>query len=689
MKNALIPARATDIDDREFWKSLRVPPGARKAGPLAEAIRFGRAGKYESAYAALADYHRVALQGEWALIREGWIKRPAPDSAVLRNLFNHKLPVWHKQVIQFGPTIDWWPEGQVSDNICGLHRLHWLQPALAAFIQTGEARYRDFLIDMVGQFDGARRHPRWADIRQLTFNFLEATSKWSILQAIYLALIHGGGIPPRTASQLLRLFLGFGRATSATLGPFIPGYNAQAVAFTTLLHIARVFPEFRASPAWDRQASRMVVDHARKGFYADGGNKERVWGYGMMHVSALSQPYEIARRFGGLRGHEREVSATLRRACQWYVKTAAPPPTYGFPTYGDAGWGAHDSLPTLQAMVSRLPGFKKDPFLGVDRTHGYLLKPSGFVVLRNGDTSRSSYVNLNFGPFGGWHSHWDLLSMNFWAFGKPLLEELCRFGPYANPLDTLFRQPESHNLMLIDGMVYDSRLVEGQDVQWHSDKRVEYFSATHRAYRYFVYGRDALNVSPNIEAKVRRTVLLVKDPGYVVVLDAVENLNHPTFNRAVSQYWHAPTAFRVVGPGAVRTDGHTACLLVQGRTEGLHRLDTSKDFGGAEVDHLGHAYERYGLRARRWMPIGHLGITGFSTVLYPFQGKQPKVTVTPLKTEGGALFRTEALEIVTPDGTDVVILNPERRSGLAWKGKPMKARAFVRLGRGRGDAVVK
>ena len=689
MKKLSLPVRATDITDRDFWNSLRVPPKACEARVLAEAIRLGRGGKQESAFAALADYHRAALKGEWAIIREAWHKMPAPDPVGLRDLLRHKINVWHTQVVQFGRKIEWWPDWLAPDNIYGLHRLHWCQPAINAFIRGGDTGCRDFLIDIVDQYDGARRHPRWKDIRQVAFNSLEISAKWPSLLAMYLAFLHGGGIPRRTAGQIMRLFLGFGRSISATLGTYIPGYNAQAAGFSTLLHLARRFPEFRESPAWDRQAVRLVSEHARKGFFGDGGNRERVWGYGTMHVNALCEPYEVARRSGGLGGHERQVRSTIRRACRWYIKTAGPPPLYAFPTYGDAGWALHDRLPTIQAMARCLPESARSPLLGVDRTRGHLLKPSGFAVLRNGDDVRASYVNVNFGKFAGWHSHWDLLSMNLWAFGEPLLEELCRFGPYANPLDQLFRAPESHNLVLIDGMIYDCRDVRGEDVQWFSNDLVEYFSAYHRAYRYFVFGRGGTPVSPNIEAKIRRTVVLVKNPGYVIVMDSVQDLNSPIFKGAISQYWHAPKPFRVVRPGAARTEGRTACLLVQARTDGLHRLDASKDFGGAEIAHLGHGYERYCLRARRWMPINHRGISGFTTVLYPFQGRMPAVSVSPLPMEGASPWKTEAIRIVSPAGTDVVVLNPERVTGFAWHHQPMTARAYVRLGNRRGEQTIR
>ncbi|MBI3987414.1 MAG: heparinase II/III family protein [Lentisphaerae bacterium] len=690
MKRMAIPARISQISEKDFWGSLKVPKGGRHAGLLKTAIKLGRNGHRADAYRALAEYHKVSLAGEWEVIRTAQRKSAPPSPQGLKDLLNHKIATWHTQVFQFGKVIDWAPDKLPSDCTHGFHYLGWLGPAITAAIQTGDERYRRFLIDILGQYyEGTRRHPKWESVLQhCIFGHLGIAAKWPTLLAAYLTLLQGGPLPAETIEGVLKTFLGFGRYLQHSMTAFQSGVNSFAVATISHFHIARALPEFKESAAWERKAVGFLVRHAREGFFDDGGNLERVWGYGTMHVSTLSRAVEIGRRTGGLGRNGKEIVARLRQACQWYLKTLGPPPAYAFPTYGDAGWSTHDRLPTIQAMARCLPEYKKDPFLGVDRTRGYLLKPSGFAILRNGDTPRSTFLNLNFGTFGGWHSHWDLLSLNLWAFGEPLLEELCRFGPYANPLDQLFRAPESHNLALIDGMVYDSRLVEGQDVQWFSNDTVEYFSAYHRAYRFFVFGRDASPVSPNIEAKIRRTVLLVKDPGYAVVLDAVENINSAKFNLAISQYWHAPTPFRVVGPGAVRTEGRTACWVVQGRTEGLHRQDTGKDFGGAEVAHLGVAYDRYNLRARRWMPINHTGISGFTTVLFPFQGKPPAVSVTPLPTRGGGLWRTEAVEISTPFGRDVVILNPEKVKGVSCGGGAVSGRAMVRLGRGRGQARV-
>jgi len=686
MKRQVFPKSVSDISEADFWASLRPVNKQSDSALLGEAIKLGKAGQKAKAYARLAAYHRRALAEEWQLIRRQELNAPRPKPAILTDMLNHKFTAWHKQVVKFGPKIEWVPES-LRQSLGGFHYMGWFRPAVTAFIQTGRKRYRDFIVDIMTQYYDARKHPEWdKTIKPLVFYPLGANAKWRTMLASYLALINSGRTATHTLEGLMKTFLGFGRGLNLCLKEFVPANNAFAVGTTTLLWVARVFPEFSASPRWDRKAVGFVVQQAREGFYPDGGNRERVWGYGLMTLGSLTTAYDLAKRYGGLGDSDGLVLKAIRRGYRWYGKSAGPDPQGLFPTYGDAGVG--NGLHMLKGAERFFPADKAGSY-GVDRSKSYLLRSSGFAIMRNGNRRDSSYVNINFGEFGGWHSHFDLLSMNFWSQGKCLLDELCRFGPYSNPLDTLFREPQSHNLLLIDGMVYDSRNVKGRNVAWFSNDAIDYFSATHRAYHFYVFGKGPSPVSPNIEALVRRTVLFVKDPGYAVVLDSVTDLSRPTFNRSISQYWHSPFAFEAIGANMVRTRGKQACLLAYARSEGLHRLDVGVDFVEGEVTHLGQAHDRYSLRARRWMPLTHEGVVGFATLLYPFTGKLPPVSIRALKTSGGAAWRSEALEITTPSGKDIIVLNPENRKGFTYAGKAVSARACVKLGRGRGQAVVK
>ena len=634
MKNlTTFPRRITDITEEEFWSAMRVPRKRPAGELLREAISLGLEGRKKQAYCKLAAYHKIALVEEWDFIRQSATEAPKPSKRVLNDLLKHKITCWHDQTVQFGDKIDWLPSSLLaSDCISGFHYFGWFRPAVTAYIRTGDKRYSDFLIDILEQYYLVREDPRWEkpdpgtkSLKGCVFNQLALAAKLSSWVGAYLGLIHNGELTSLAAESCMKFFLGSARAVKPQ-NPTFMAHNIQTHGCRALFQFARLFPEFRESGGWDRFATKRLCEQVTKGFFADGCHRERVWGYGSHTLRSLSEAYELAQRYGGLGEHDQAFLQGLRRGYRFYAKSLGPRPKLLKPTYGDAGAGTSGE----SILEAGRPFFPRgtDENLGVDRTKSYFFKPSGFAVMRNGDDEESSFLTVDFGKFAGWHSHQDLLSMNFWSHGEMLLEELCRFGPYSNPLDCLFRAPEAHNLVTIDGMVYDCRNVRGEDVAWHSTDEVDYFSATHWAYHYFVFGRDGGPVSPNIEARVRRTTVFVKDPGYAVVLDSVTDLTHPDrFNRAITQWWHSPFPFEEVKPGLARTKGRVGCAVAYARTDGLVRLETGADFTEAEGRKYGASFDRHHLRARRWMGLEHPGIVGFATLLYPYRGKMPEVSI--------------------------------------------------------------
>jgi len=672
------------ISDEDLWSSIRLLRGREGTQHLAAAVRLGKAGRRERAYAELVAWHRVSLAPEWERIRPAAQKAALPAAQALSDLLKHKITCWHHQVVQFGKKIDWGTDRLARDSLHGFHYFGWFHPAINAFVQTGEERYRQFLMDIVTQyyFD-ARRDPQWnATIRNVVYSVLGIAGKLPAILGAYLALIHTGELPTRTAEAFAKLFLSFGRALDVQLGRFVVS-NHHAAGCNAALRLARLFPEFRESAGWDRTAVRGFYRQITDGFYPDGFHKERVWGYGYFTLSSIATAYQTAQNYGGLGRYDRPFLKAIRRGYRYYAATLGP--KYMMPSNGDCA-PPHDASNLLKAGQRFFPK-GTDLNLGVDRTRSYCFRDSGFAVLRSGDEPTSSYVNINFGEFGGWHSHQDLLSMNFWSQGVPLLEEVSRFGPYCNPLDVWFRAPEAHNLLLIDGMVCNCHKVRGEDVAWFSSEQVDYFSAYHRAYHYFVFGPED-RISPNINAKVRRTVVMVKDPGYVLVLDSVTDMSAPDFGRAITQMWHSPGQFQILGRDRARTAGREACFLVFPRREGLIKLEPGVDFLKTESAHLGASYDRYNLRARRWMPLAHHGISGFTTLLYPFTGRMPEVSVQPLPCEGGGLWKTEAIQIAAPGRKDTIILNPERVKGFRAAGQRVACRARIKLGDRRETIVI-
>ena len=684
-------AKMTDVTFEDLWLAMKVDPKRAGADSLREAIALGKSGKRALAFKALAAYHRDALQEEWQHISSEVNQQPEPRQSAIDNLLAFRINTWHHQVIDFNGKIDWFhPEAVATGVVGGFHYWGWVTPALNAYIRSGDDKLGRFIADVIAQYANVSKHPDWSEEagegranKVIVYNTLAIGAKVDRWIPAYLALIHYGHLTTAAAETVMTQFLGYGRAIEPQNKEF-HAHNIQTHGCRALLQLCRLFPEFREAKAWDKFACKRLVEQVTKGYFPDGCHDERVWGYSAATLRSLSTAYDLAKRVGGLGEHDKPYLRGLRKAYRFFAETVGPKPEMFNPTYGDAGVGntAHDTLKHGRRFFPK--GTNED--LGADRTKSYCYPKSGFAIMRNGDDKDSTYINLSFGPFTGWHNHYDLLSMNVWSKGERWLEECCRFGPYSVPLDHSFRAPEAHNLVTIDGMIYDSRNKVGEDVVWHSTDVADYFSASHWAYHYFVFGRDSGPVSPNMEAKVRRSVLFVKDPGYVVVLDAVSDRVRPSkFNRAITQIWHSPYEIRKTDKTAAAIKNKKAGVaMAWARSEGLARLDTGSDFLKSEGDQWGAAYDRYRLDAKRWMGLDHQGIVGFATLIYPHRGAKPDVSIRALHQDERKMWRDESFEITTPAGKDTVTICPEPVDASGRPNPKAKPHVQVKLGNRRG-----
>jgi len=658
-----------DITEANFWSSLAVPAHDPAPDLLAEAIRLGQAGEKTQAYAALARYHLAAREEFRLIAREEAAKAgkiPALD-------FRQRIGPLNASPNTTDPDV----LSNAMDN---------LYPVALQLINTGSRSARIFLINALqavhrngSMLPKVGRYP--------LYTMLGAHYQYQCFWTAYLALLHTGGMPAGVAEAALKLLLGLGREMYRVTARYIV-HNIFTAANYGLFFTARTLPEFREAAAWEEQSLSHLDTDFDRGFYRDGGHLERNWWYGYYTVSRLTHAWTFARRTGGLRGRETHFLHGLRRAYRFYAYTLdgndRPP------SYGDEGGLQPLGKVFDQALAGGIfpPDTPRD--LDIDRGRSYLLEGAGVAIMRNGAKETNAYATVSFGEFAGWHSHHDLLSLNFRALGEVLIEEVPRFGPYEHPMDVLWRGPQAHNQLLVDGFLYDARPIAGQDVHWHSDSALDYFSACHTAYRE-APRNEHRDFQMSADLIVRRTILFVKHPGYLLVLDSVRGKGSDRFNRSTSLWWHSPRGFRVLGPGLARTDGRGACLLAWAYPESVRRAEIGDDFLPEEVtephgppvsDHWRH------LRLRAWMELPYDGCLGFATVLFPFAGKPPIVSIRSMPLAGGARYRAEHFEVITPAGRDVFILNPERLPGVAFGKRAIAGRALIELGNRRGQVTI-
>jgi hypothetical protein len=641
--------RIERITEKDFWSSW-----TGRDPVLREAVRLGGAGRRAAAYRALAGFHRENTLAEWEEVRREAAGRNATRAGRARtdsgadDVRAGVIRGWHGRVIRFGRRIDFRANFGRSGQY-GFHYLGWLRPLVDRAILDGDPRDLARVVEIAGQYYAQRlgikrRIPRLHPV----YYELGSWAKVNALLPAYLALLHLGSPAARQVEALLKLFLGFGRSLLRLQCSGYRSGNWQIVGSAGLFRLGAVFPRLREAGSWRRRATQMMVAHLKRDFYADGGHKERCWSYGWMSLRGVLAFYQLGRRTGFLSpSAARTCLRVIRRAFRWYLKTVTP--ALVCPAYGDGD--LFDSGEIRAAAARYLPAAEVE-----GRCAGSVcLRRSGYAVMRDGPDPDGRYLNVNFGEWGGGHTHQDLLDLNVWAFGRPLIEEVGRFGGYDNPLDSFFRSPQAHNQVVIDDAVMDRRSASGQRVRWHSSAQLDYFSACHDAYR------DPLRGSPAV-ARVHRHILFVRG-GYWLIYDVVRPLKGETIF-TVSSWLHSPARFRVTGPGLARTAGRVGCAVAFAFPDELRRLETGVDLTAGEVNVPRLHPPRHHLRARKWAEVAYRGSLRFAMLLVPFRGRPPGVSVRPSTVRGAAPGLLEAFEVRTPAGRDRVVFNPARRAGL-------------------------
>jgi len=657
-----------DITEPDFWSSLAPPPNDPSPELLAEAIRLGQSGEKTQAYAALAQYHLTARNSFWQIARE--------EAGKVETLSTTEL----NQIIK---PLNKAPE--TTDPTILDAAMNALYPVALQTIQTGNAKARAFLVNaLLSVHRNSKGLPMVG--RYPLYGMLGAHYQYQCFWTAYLALLHTGGVPAEAAEAALKLLLGLGREIFRLTVRYMV-HNIFTAANHGLFFLARSLPEFREAAAWDEQALTNLDTDFDRSFYPDGGHLERNWWYGFYTVNRLTTIWNFAQRTGGLRGREEHFLAGLQRAYRFYAYTLdgnnLPP------SYGDEGGLKPLDIVFEQALSEGIfpPDTPHD--LAIDRTRSYLMDGAGVAIMRNGGEPKDAYATVSFGEFAGWHSHHDLLSLNFRALGEVLIEEVPRFGPYEHPMDILWRGPEAHNQLLVDTFLYDARPIVGQDVHWYSDDKVDYFSACHTAYR-TAPRNEHRDFQMSADLIVRRTMVFVKDSGYLLVMDSVRPEDGDRFNRATSIWWHSPQSLRHLGDGLARTTGRNACLLAWAYPESVRRVETGDDFLPEDLrePHRPAQESWHHLRLRTWMDQPYDGCLGFITLLYPFVSKAPEISIYANPLEKGSGYRAESIIVVSPVSVDTIILNPERLPGVTDGKNPFECRASITLDNHRGKVII-
>ena len=328
-----------------------------------------------------------------------------------------------------------------------------------------------------------------------------------------------------------------------------PERNHRTLELYSLLIVALALPDLDPGGALLEVAVTELDRNLATDFRPDGVHREASTHY---HMIAL-------RSFVGLRENARhfDVSlpegfdARLRRACDFALHCRRP--DGAIPALSDSDTADHSELLALAGELldrddlrwagSRGEQGRPPELRAADFPDG------GYFVQRSGWGPESAFLIFDCGPLGdGGHGHFDLLSIEAFAGGRPLLVDPGR-GSYSEEPPNLrrwFRGTAAHNTVCVDGL----------DQTPYSRGRPTGFPARGRFLgRTTAPGLDVLAgeaLSPVYDAVHRRRVAFVAGRWWVIE------------DRLSAQSPHTYDLRFHLSPGAARIEGDT--VLAPGLT---------------------------------------------------------------------------------------------------------------------------
>lgn len=333
----------------------------------------------------------------------------------------------------------------------------------------------------------------------------------------------------------------FLRYTTVPVGPWVPynpfGYgNWILYQLQGLLAVSAYFPEFSEAEEWLAHATAGIGRHGDWVVMPDCGFDEYSYSYFGQVSGQMQYCFNTFRqaklplppRFGD----------NVLRLHELFLKIAAPgcePLPFGDvsrrarPLASSCRWAAlafmdgrfktfGASMPDEYLEAGARVLYPDDPAAAVQRfrelapvppeTTSNLVAECGWVMMRSGWDQDATVVAM---PFRGsdkvFHSGWDMLSINLWSHGEPLLRKLLGYDGYMRGYpEGVGRTPRQANHVLLKGEKL--RRVAGSLRNWFTSETLDYVHVDHRGWR-----EGAVTA--------RRRVLFVK-PDWLVLIDDIE-----------------------------------------------------------------------------------------------------------------------------------------------------------------------
>jgi hypothetical protein len=449
---------------------------------------------------------------------------------ILRN----QIRTWGLKEVDFGPAVDFDRDLGESGKY-GFHYWWWARPLVSAYVLTNDARsctkFDELFARWYEQRNSIRRTIPDLDV---VYYELGLSARSRVFLEQYLLPRERSDV--RFHERMLKVFLATGRWLHALEeGEGYRSGNWQIHGAYTLLQLGLTFPECTESASWLAMGVQRLREHLLNDFTDDGGHSERA---PRNYTFATYLVYRNALFLLEKHRQEQQFASLIRermgKTLEWLITMVTP--TGDVPAYNDSHRGRipvdviqdgaiRFNRPEVHAVLQNL--LRVTPPQGITVALPAFtsrnMSASGFAVMRSDWTREARYLSVNYGPYGGPHTHNDLLDFELYAYGVPLAVDAGIGATYDDPIhEEWYRSSRAHNMVVVNGRNLRREGNRGENVVWAATDPVEYFGASHGGYE---------------GIRHHRSILFVK-PDYWVVDDQIEGARETD---TLSWYLHTPT----------------------------------------------------------------------------------------------------------------------------------------------------
>lgn len=405
-------------------------------------------------------------------------------------------------------------------------------------------------------------------------------------------------------------------------------------------YIGILYPQFKASAVWLRQAIESMEKELDNQVYPDGFQYELSSNYHHVLINNYQRFIELFHAFNT--PLPTSLTEKLANAILLHIKLMMPDRT--LPDIND---GARLNVAETTRVQQRLlPGderlrwvYENYPAGKPDYT-SVALPWSGLFVMRTGWTAQDTWALLDAGPFGRGHQHEDKLSVLLYAGGKLLLTEAGNYAYDDSPMRRYVLSSYAHNTVLVDGKGQDRRsrydwqdediLKKDTDFRWNIGTAWDHGSGVYRE------NYDGISAA----VIHRRDVYFLKMPtdGLSPLLVVADRLTAEE-NHLYEALWHIDSTLLAQQPGYLT----------------FKDLDLVYSTGEAQVitgqDDPVQGFINSGLGARQPVPCACVAANAAQlrmvTVLAPYTAGNRRIAAV----EAGSGINDRQITVTLEDGT--------------------------------------